>query len=371
VLELNDQAAIISYEEYHPYGTTAYRANDVAIKCTSKRYRNSGKEWDAENGMYYHGARYYPAWLGRWISVDPLAGKKIGQSPYDYCNNNPVNTMDKDGFQTISGLTENNDIYFATPVLEPTAYVNIVVNLKEVVISAKYIEPPHIYPLIQQALNSPLPEATSSSPSATLIPNQTIRQDALKPPKPPSLNPIAGMSMNEALQYTRDAEHNAMMKQSYKVSQEMTLRGTSNLEKWANVMIPQETQQLLSIDPVVNAFAAGGVAAMAVAGVVDIAPSVASATPTVTRTLVSKAVQVSTIGKNFTEAATYSYLTNHFTKATAGGFCGLLKGFNVPMPEIPEAETKTWSQATELLVRTLKGDMNQKTEVNKKTKIEN
>jgi RHS repeat-associated protein len=24
-----------------------------------------------ESGLYYHGARYYVPWLGRWVSTDP------------------------------------------------------------------------------------------------------------------------------------------------------------------------------------------------------------------------------------------------------------------------------------------------------------
>ncbi|MBK8943481.1 MAG: hypothetical protein IPM79_39265 [Polyangiaceae bacterium] len=27
---------------------------------------------DEETGLYYPGARYYAAWLGRWTSADPL-----------------------------------------------------------------------------------------------------------------------------------------------------------------------------------------------------------------------------------------------------------------------------------------------------------
>ena len=38
---------------------------------TPKRYRYTGKERDEENGLYYHGARYYAPWLGRWTSCDP------------------------------------------------------------------------------------------------------------------------------------------------------------------------------------------------------------------------------------------------------------------------------------------------------------
>lgn len=71
-LELDDQAKIISYEEYTPYGSTSYQAVAAAIE-TPKRYRYTGQERDEESGLAYHRARYYAPWLGRWVSADPAA----------------------------------------------------------------------------------------------------------------------------------------------------------------------------------------------------------------------------------------------------------------------------------------------------------
>ena len=62
-LELDDQAQIISYEEYTPYGSTSYQAVRSQTEAP-KRYRYTGKERDEESGLYYHGARYYAPWLG-------------------------------------------------------------------------------------------------------------------------------------------------------------------------------------------------------------------------------------------------------------------------------------------------------------------
>jgi RHS repeat-associated protein len=70
-LELDDEAQIISYEEYASYGSTTFQAVRSQLD-TPKRYRYTGKEQDEESGLYYHGARYYAPWLGRWISCDPL-----------------------------------------------------------------------------------------------------------------------------------------------------------------------------------------------------------------------------------------------------------------------------------------------------------
>lgn len=71
-LDGTDHAKVISYEEYHPYGTTAYQAKNAAIKSAAKCYRYTGMERDEESGLEYHSARYYLPWLGRWLSCDPL-----------------------------------------------------------------------------------------------------------------------------------------------------------------------------------------------------------------------------------------------------------------------------------------------------------
>jgi RHS repeat-associated protein len=96
-LELDETGAVISYEEYHPYGTTAYQAMDSTIKAAAKRYRYTGKERDEESGLNYHGARYYALWLCRWIAVDPLEGEYVGWSSYHYVKCNPINDTDSTG----------------------------------------------------------------------------------------------------------------------------------------------------------------------------------------------------------------------------------------------------------------------------------
>ncbi len=97
-LDGSSDAKLISYEEYHPFGTTAYQAINAAIKSAAKRYRYTGMERDEETGMEYHSARYYLPWLGRWLSSDPI-GIKGGMNLYGYTNNNPVKLKDVSGNQ--------------------------------------------------------------------------------------------------------------------------------------------------------------------------------------------------------------------------------------------------------------------------------
>jgi RHS repeat-associated protein len=96
VLELDEHATPISYEEFHPYGTTAYEARGSGVRATAKRYRYTGMERDDESGAGYHTARYYAPWLGRWISTDPVLGT-CDHSCYSYCLDQPTNLTDRNG----------------------------------------------------------------------------------------------------------------------------------------------------------------------------------------------------------------------------------------------------------------------------------
>ena len=96
-LELDQTAQIISYEEYHPFGTTSYRSGRTETEVSLKRYKYVGKERDEETGLYYYGARYYAAWICRFVSVDPFAKKYQSISPYCYVANMPIIAIDPDG----------------------------------------------------------------------------------------------------------------------------------------------------------------------------------------------------------------------------------------------------------------------------------
>jgi RHS repeat-associated protein len=96
VLEVDEVGHVISYEEYHPYGTTAYHSADSAVEVSARRYRYTGKEKDEETALYYHGARYYACWLGRWTAADP-AGMVDGTNLYSYVKGNPVRLSDPSG----------------------------------------------------------------------------------------------------------------------------------------------------------------------------------------------------------------------------------------------------------------------------------
>ena len=98
-MELDDQAQLISYEEYHPYGTSAYQAGRNEAEVNLKRYRYTGMERDEESGLAYHTARYYLPWLGRWLSADPI-GIEDGVNIFAYTKNNFISHCDINGKET-------------------------------------------------------------------------------------------------------------------------------------------------------------------------------------------------------------------------------------------------------------------------------
>jgi RHS repeat-associated protein len=96
MLELDADAQVVSYEEYHPYGSTSYQAGPSAAEVSRKRHRYAGRERDEETGLYYCGARYYAPWLGRWTSPDP-SGVGDGLNLYWYASADPIRLCDPDG----------------------------------------------------------------------------------------------------------------------------------------------------------------------------------------------------------------------------------------------------------------------------------
>ena len=87
-----------TFSQKTPSAISAYNTD---FHTTYKIFRLcsfNGKEKDPESGFHYYGARYY--WselLTGWLSVDPMADKYPGISPYAYCAWNPAILVDPDG----------------------------------------------------------------------------------------------------------------------------------------------------------------------------------------------------------------------------------------------------------------------------------
>jgi RHS repeat-associated protein len=133
LLEVDEDAREISYEEYYPYGGTAYLAGKNWAEVKQKRYRYSGKERDEETGLYYYGARYFAPWLGRWCSTDPMGIADV-LNLYKYARNNPTFFGDPTGThgEPIDLSNINTDPGEVPLEINPeTGRLQITVNLSE------------------------------------------------------------------------------------------------------------------------------------------------------------------------------------------------------------------------------------------------
>ena len=121
-LELDETGAVITYEEYYPFGGTSYQAGRSVAEVSLKRYRFAGKERDEETGLSFHGARYCATWLGRWTACDP-AGYADGNNLYLYCHDNPVVLTDPRGTQAAPNAQGSDPAihYRPPPTLEERA----------------------------------------------------------------------------------------------------------------------------------------------------------------------------------------------------------------------------------------------------------
>ncbi len=81
---------------YYPYGGLMAESTN----WNTQWYKYNGKELDRMHGLdwYDYGARWQDAAIGgRWHAMDPLCEKFYGVTPYAYCGNSPINSVDPDG----------------------------------------------------------------------------------------------------------------------------------------------------------------------------------------------------------------------------------------------------------------------------------
>jgi RHS repeat-associated protein len=101
--EVDEDGALITFEEFHSFGTTAWWAASGTTEVSAKRYRYTGQERDEETGLNRHGVRAYSPWLGRWERPDPI-GLKDGINRYAYCRSNPIDRSDPTGLFDPTGM---------------------------------------------------------------------------------------------------------------------------------------------------------------------------------------------------------------------------------------------------------------------------
>jgi RHS repeat-associated protein len=85
---------ITQYDAYLPYGELLV---DEHSSSEEMPYKFNGKEMDEETGLYYYGARYMNPVTSLWYGVDSRIEEMAFSSSYSYCDNHPINFIDKKG----------------------------------------------------------------------------------------------------------------------------------------------------------------------------------------------------------------------------------------------------------------------------------
>lgn len=97
----SNNGSTIKINDYLPYGTKIEEYS-TSYQVGHNRWHYAGKEYQDFGGsdnvkLIDFGSRYYSPGLGRWTATDPQSWKYSSASPYNYCNNNPVNFVDPNG----------------------------------------------------------------------------------------------------------------------------------------------------------------------------------------------------------------------------------------------------------------------------------
>ena len=87
---------MLQQASYSAFGNSLNQTGSAANNSNTNTLKYTGREQDADTGLYYCRARYYDTDIGRFISEDPK-GFAAGVNFYAYVNNNPVNANDPSG----------------------------------------------------------------------------------------------------------------------------------------------------------------------------------------------------------------------------------------------------------------------------------
>ncbi|MCC8361806.1 RHS repeat protein [Lysobacter sp. A6] len=121
----------ITKSDYEPYGRVLNRAVKDGPGFT-------GHVEDAATGLVQMQQRYYDSLVGRFLSVDPVTARPIGDNfnRYWYANNNPYRFTDPDGRET--GMFQRPEFRMAQPDAATTASaVGLIADFTPVVGDAK------------------------------------------------------------------------------------------------------------------------------------------------------------------------------------------------------------------------------------------
>ena len=95
---ITEQGVPLQAMDYYPSGIPVETFTAGNAYNTTDRL-HTGKEFHAFDGLSWHdnAARFHDTLFPRFTTVDPLAEKDPGTSPYAYCGNNPLRFIDPSG----------------------------------------------------------------------------------------------------------------------------------------------------------------------------------------------------------------------------------------------------------------------------------
>ena len=107
IINLTDSSGLVANSYlYDSYGRTLTLSETI-----SQPFTYTGRELDAESGLYYYRARYHDPKTGRFLSEDPIAFGSGDTNLYRYVRNNPVNSLDPFGLQATNPAGAFGDIF--------------------------------------------------------------------------------------------------------------------------------------------------------------------------------------------------------------------------------------------------------------------
>ena len=100
---LDNSGALVVEYKYDAWGKPIATTGSMAATLgTRNPFRYRGYIYDEETELYYLRSRYYNPLVGRFVSVDAIAGIRGGllsHNAYSYAYNNPVSLQDDDGLE--------------------------------------------------------------------------------------------------------------------------------------------------------------------------------------------------------------------------------------------------------------------------------
>jgi RHS repeat-associated protein len=104
VTDLTDSAGVTAKSyAYDAYGNILDSPGTV-----EQPFTYTGREFDAESGLYYYRARNYDPMTGRFLQADPF-GIAAGVNLYSYVNNDPLNLIDPSGLSPVGWIVKLGD----------------------------------------------------------------------------------------------------------------------------------------------------------------------------------------------------------------------------------------------------------------------